>query len=267
MGSKRPADRAITELQEVALTEYEAQCFVALSRIPSGTARDVSDIAELPRTRIYDIAESLQERGLVEIQDRDGGPREFRAVSTDIAVEKLRRNHEAHLDSVSSALRDVSTPDVGDSTNGVWRIEGRDDVIERGQYVSARAEEELFGFFTDDAVFQDNCYRQADYAIDRGVNVVLGSSDDDLREALGDRFPEATIWKPSLDWDTVNRLGRKVSRLVMADRHIVMLASLKDDPDGHSETAIWGEGVDSELVLLLRELLGSQLDSLRSDED
>lgn len=265
MHAARDERRAVERLQQVGLTEYEARCFVALSQITTGTARDVSDVSDIPRTRIYDLAESLQEQGLVEI--RDGSPREFRAVSTDLAVEKLRRTHEEHLGAADDALRAVSTPDTDDSTGGVWAIEGRENVVERGEYIARRAEVELFGFFTEKAVFRDGCFRQAEYAIDRGVDVVLGSSDDALRADLRERFPAATIWSPSLDWESLETTGSQVSRLVMADRDIVMLGSIVDAEDGYEETAVWGEGDGNELVDLCRQLLGAQLDELKATDD
>lgn len=114
---------------------------------------------------------------------------------------------------------------------------------------------------------QDNCYRQAEHAIDRGVDVVLGSPNDELRAALSDRFPEATIWTPSLDWQTLEQHGTQLSRLVMADRNIVMLASLQEDDDEYVETAIWGEDATSELLVLCRELIGSQLDAMATSDD
>jgi sugar-specific transcriptional regulator TrmB len=257
--------RAVEELQEVGLTEYEAKCFAALSRIPSGTAKDVSEQSDIPRTRVYDLAESLQKRGLVEI--RDGNPREFRAVSTDLAITRLRQTYNDHLDAAADALRELTTPEEGDDGSGIWTVEGQDNVIVRGQYVSARAEDELFGFFTEDAVFQENCFRQAQNAIERGVRVVLGSSDDDLRAELRDRFPEAIIWSPSLDWQTLETQGSQLSRFVMADRNIVMLASITAGADGREETAIWGEGEGSELLLLCRQLLGPELDAIETDDD
>ncbi|MFC6864321.1 TrmB family transcriptional regulator [Halomicroarcula sp. GCM10025817] len=264
MSPPQNKSRAIEELQAVGLTEYEAKCFVALSQIPSGTATDVSEIVDIPRTRIYDIAESLQDCGLVEIQK--GTPREFRAVSTDVAMKRLQLSHREHLDNAAKALRQLTTPDVRDEASGVWRIEGKQKVAERGQYIAARAETELFGLFTEDAVFQDDCFRQAQSAIDRGVDVVLSSPDEDLRESLRARFPDATIWDPSLDWQTLEEFGAQVSRLVMADRHTVMLASLSKDDGDCAETAIWGEGSDSELVVLCRELVGAQLDELDAED-
>jgi sugar-specific transcriptional regulator TrmB len=259
--------RAIETLEAVGLTTYEATVFVALSRIPSGTAKDVSDIADVPRTRVYDLAEQLQDRGLVEI--RDGSPREFRAVSTDEAVAILERSFTADLEAAASALREVSTPDEDAGGPGVWSITGQEAVIERGQYVAARAEEELFGLFTDEAVFRENCFRQAEHALERGVRVVLGSPDAGLRRDLEARFPDAVVWEPSLDWATLPVEDGQVTRLVMADRSLVMLATRSGDGSdtASEETAIWGEGPNSEMVLLMRQLLGPKLDALARGED
>jgi sugar-specific transcriptional regulator TrmB len=253
-------ERAVKALQSFGLSEYESKCFVALSSVPSGTANDVSELSGVPRTRVYDLAERLQERGLVEIQD--GSPREFRALATDHALDKLQRSHEERLDSIESALRSIATPQERVADDGVWRITEQENVIERGQFVAARAEDELLGFFTEKALFRENCFRQAQRALDRDVDVILGSSDEGLRNDLRDQFPEATVWSPSLDWKTLGSDGAQVSRLVMADRRIVMLASIRETRAGVEETAIWGEGTGSELVLLCREMIGAKIDHL-----
>lgn len=257
--------RAVEALEAVGLTEYEARSFVALSRITTGTAADVSEAADVPRTRVYDLAERLQERGLVEI--RDGHPREFRAVDPDFAVEKLQRAHRDHLETAVEALRTVTTTEEGDDASGVWRLVGRDNVIERGQHVAARAEEELFGFFTEAATFREGCFRQARYAVERGVDVTLGASDEGLRSEIGGRLPEATVWSPSIDWRTLETEGSQLSRLVVADRRIAMVASVAEDREGRAETAIWGEGPESELVVLCRGLVEAQLDATGDDEE
>ena len=44
--------RAVGLLQELGLKEYEAKSFVALTRRESGTAREISDTSEVPRTRV-----------------------------------------------------------------------------------------------------------------------------------------------------------------------------------------------------------------------
>ena len=60
--------KAIELLQELGLKQYEAKSFVALSRLPSGTAKEMSEVSEVPRTRIYDAIRVLESKGLVEIQ-------------------------------------------------------------------------------------------------------------------------------------------------------------------------------------------------------
>ena len=81
-----PSDqsRAITLLQDLGLKEYEARAFVALSRCDSGTAKEISEISEVPRTRVYDAIRVLEQQGLVEVQQST--PKQFRAVTPDEAV-------------------------------------------------------------------------------------------------------------------------------------------------------------------------------------
>lgn len=261
-----PADAdAVAEFQKVGLTEYQAQCFVGLSRIGSGTAKEISEVAALPRTRVYDVAESLHELGLVEISD--GEPRTFRAVGADHALALLRERFTRDLDAAGEALRGLPAPDTESTDGHTWTITGQDNVVHRGQYLAAQAESELFGFFTVDAVFTDNCYHQAELAIERGANVVLAASDEALRADLRARFPSATIWNPTLDWNTLEGDGSQLSRLVMADREMVMLASVSEADADLTETAVWGRGAGSEIVLLVRELIGSQIDDLDLDDE
>ncbi len=54
------AEEAIDVLQELGLKEYEAKCFVGLTRIPTGTAKKLSEITDVPRTRIYDAIRVLE---------------------------------------------------------------------------------------------------------------------------------------------------------------------------------------------------------------
>ena len=68
MSTEDTLNKAVTALQELGLKEYEAQCFVGLSRLPSGTAKQLSEITDVPRTRVYDAIRLLEAQGLVEVQ-------------------------------------------------------------------------------------------------------------------------------------------------------------------------------------------------------
>ncbi|WP_342764001.1 TrmB family transcriptional regulator [Halococcus hamelinensis] len=90
-------EEVIDLLQDLGLKEYEAKCFAALTRLSSGTAKEISDTAEVPRTRVYDAVRVLESSGLVEIQhgnhstsERSGLTR--RSSSSGIAIRPVSTN-------------------------------------------------------------------------------------------------------------------------------------------------------------------------------
>jgi hypothetical protein len=86
-------DQAVELLQQLGLKEYEAKSFVALARRQRGTAKDISETSEVPRTRVYDAVRVLESKGLVETQHSN--PQVFRAVSIDEAVSTLQSESSA----------------------------------------------------------------------------------------------------------------------------------------------------------------------------
>lgn len=155
-------------------------------------------------------------------------------------------------------------------SDDIWTIEGRDNVIARGQSLFEQADEELFLMFTTDGLLEDGCLRQLQDAIDRGVDVYLGSQTQEVRDLVRESAPEVTIWEPQLDWLNLPPDHEKVGRLVMADREAIMLATLgAETGDGihHRETAITGSSENNPLVILMRELLGSRLDHLDAQSE
>ena len=59
MPPDQPREEATELLQKLGLKEYEARSFVGLSRLDAGTAKELSEITEVPRTRIYDAVKEL----------------------------------------------------------------------------------------------------------------------------------------------------------------------------------------------------------------
>lgn len=105
MNGHSQRERATDLLQSLGLKEYEAKCFVALSRVDSGTAKDVSELSEVPRTRVYDAVRVLETKGLVETQHSN--PQRFRAVSIEEATHTLRDEYEDRVTDLEDALHDI----------------------------------------------------------------------------------------------------------------------------------------------------------------
>lgn len=260
-----PQQRAVRELQKVGLTEYEARCFVALSRVPKATAKEVSQLADVPRSRVYDSAENLQTRGLVDV--REGTAREFRAVSVDLAVEKLEREYLEHLESVAASLREVSHASSRREPSEIWTLEGRANVVDRGLTLFEEAASELFVMVTGDDLLEDAWVEGMADAADRGATVLFGCQCEDVCADVRERVPEVSIWGPEANLPEFPTDGDRLARLVMADRETVMIATLGEQrlPGVAEETAVWGRGANNGLVIVLEGMLGARIDELEPE--
>lgn len=92
MDGKSTESMAIDTLGALGLKQYEAACFTALTRLSHGTAKELSELTEVPRTRVYDAIEQLQQQGLVDMQHSN--PQQFRAVTITEATALLRQRFD-----------------------------------------------------------------------------------------------------------------------------------------------------------------------------
>jgi HTH-type transcriptional regulator, sugar sensing transcriptional regulator len=88
-------DRFIEPLTQLGLTSYEAKAYIALTRRGSFSAAEVARLAGLPRQRIYDVLNSLVERGLA--VGRPGRVDKYSATDPKVAIERLLGGHRKRL--------------------------------------------------------------------------------------------------------------------------------------------------------------------------
>lgn len=152
--------------------------------------------------------------------------------------------------------------------SGVRTVEGRESVVACGQSLFERADEELFLMITTTGLLEEGCLARLEDAIDRGVDVSLGTRDPTVREVVRERLPGAVIWEPQSDWLTLPPERDAIGRLVLADREAALVGTLgRAREDERDETAIAGEGADNGLVVLLCEMLGPRLDHLDAQSE
>ena len=197
----------------------------------------------------------LAEAGLIEY-DRDANvvtPREDPAVDPEwLDVERL--------DELLERFR--TDRDADEESLGV--IEGRENVIEYGRRLADEAEDELFLLYVSDDLIEEECLDRARDALDRGVDIDLGSPDPGLRDLARTHLPDVELWEPQFDWMNDPSAKPKVARLVLADRDKVLLGMLLH-PEGDqppTERAVVGRGEANPLVRLVRDLLGPRIDHL-----
>jgi sugar-specific transcriptional regulator TrmB len=114
-------DSIVGNLMLLGLKEYEARIYVALVGIGEANARRIHEASGVPRPRVYDILQSLAQRGCIEV--RQGSPLQYLAVRPDVVVAHLKsRLDQAAVESVD-ALESISL-DAGQQYTPIWYVTG-----------------------------------------------------------------------------------------------------------------------------------------------
>ncbi|MDO8538623.1 MAG: helix-turn-helix domain-containing protein [archaeon] len=78
---------AIELLESLGLTEYEAKSLYSLFKVGEAQAPDISRMAQVPKTRVYDVLERLMKKSL--IVEVYGRPKKYRVIESNKAIQTL----------------------------------------------------------------------------------------------------------------------------------------------------------------------------------
>ena len=255
-------------LRELGLKEYEAQCLVALTRMPQGSAKDISEIAAVPRTRVYDAVEQLQSYGLVDVQHSN--PQQFRAIPVEEAVALLQRQFDQRFETLRGALDDLDP--VGEETldggANVWSTSGTQAITRRATQFVDGAEEEIV-FVIDGSgteLIPERLLDRLRTATERGVTVYVGALSATTYEEVQASIPDIEVFESELEWlqPQTEQEEEQIGRLLLVDREKLLLSSLSSQRSD-SETAIWSDSVGNGLTIIGRRLLATGLDRQAED--
>ncbi|UPV76451.1 TrmB family transcriptional regulator (plasmid) [Halorussus limi] len=255
-------EQAAGLLQQLGLKEYEAKCFVALTRKDTATAKEISEIADVPRTRVYDAIRVLEAQGLVEIQHTN--PRQYRAVPLEEAAKTLRRQYETRVDELEETLNDIepANPSGQKVTHEVWSLSGTEGITSRTLQLVDDAESEIVFVVSSPSVVTDELLDRLNEATERDVPVLVGTATAALREELREKVPGAEVFESQLDWlhdESEDEVA--IGRMLLVDREAILLSSIHED--GQTEQAIFGRGFENGLVVITRRLMATGLAALR----
>jgi sugar-specific transcriptional regulator TrmB len=251
-------EEAISSLERLGLSNYEARVFVALQKLSRGSAREVHEEAGVPRSQVYGTAESLEDRGLVEVQRSN--PITYRPVGLEEARERLAERFERSRDRAFDHLESVRDQRAAESEEreDIWTITGSAAVSNRLASLVPEAEETLVVGVQSSDLLTDHLLDALVAQAEGGVHVVAMSADEEVRSRL--RAAGLPAFEPPPEQADNDRAGR----LLLADDDTVLVSV-----NGTEETAICSSGTNfaSVLVQLIRGLSpGASKASSRSEE-
>lgn len=143
------------KLKTFGLNSYEVKIWTALLSRGVSTAGELSDIANVPRSRSYDVLESLEKKGFVIM--KLGKPIKYIAVPPKEVVERVKKNVTEYAKEEIKKLTDLKNTDVIDElstlhTQGVELVEpadlsgslrGRHNLYNHLEYMLNKAEKNV----------------------------------------------------------------------------------------------------------------------------
>ena len=256
----------VSLLQELGLKEYEARCFIALSQVSVGTAKEISELSEVPRTRVYDAVRVLEAQGLVEVQHSN--PQRFRAVSVEEAAVTLRQKYDNRIDTLQSHLESIELPDDSDEDDKVqevWSLSSHEAIQSRTFDLLRESESEIVFVVVEEAILTDALFDKLREASERGVNLILGGINDDIVSRIETELSSAKVFETELEWLVEEGFKDEVaiSRLLLTDRTNLLVSSfypkggLKESKS--NEQAVFATGLGNGVVVLIRRLISTGL--------
>jgi len=246
---------AIEALTECGLSEYEARCFVSLTQLSEGTAKEISQLADIPQSRVYDITEQLYDKGLIDIQQSD--PKRYTAMSVDLALTRLEHEYTAHLDTANEHLQALEGRNTADA--GVWQIANREDIILRLQKHISEATDDVYLLVAHEDLLYEELIDSIADAADRDLSVTVEVPSPASRDRLHEQAP--TVAVAVTDFDGVLATdSRRPGRMLMADDETILLSARREGlvPNDLKETGIWGTELGHGLVVWAKTLLNDR---------
>ena len=235
----------MTKLRDFGLNSYESKVWVALLSRGVSTAGELSEIANVPRSRSYDVLESLEKKGFVIM--KLGKPIKYIAVEPTEAIERVKKRVKADAEEQENMLDEMQKSDIleeltvlhntgvetQDPSEMTGSIKGRNNIYDHIEYQIKSAKESVVIATTEDGIQRKTkvLLKQIKKAKERGVEITIAAP------LTGKTQQEQDMIK---EYATLKGISNKQARFCVVDQSYVTLM-LSDDKTIHPsyDTAVW----------------------------
>lgn len=236
-GDEMGDEEAVAGLERLGLTSYEAKVFLGLQKLGSGTASEVSEVSDVPRSQVYGAAERLEARGLVET--RQSTPTAYRPIPMEQARTRLLDDLQETGSRTFDYLETVGGSYAGgEEPEAIWLARGADAVSSRVADLARGADGRLLYATGERSHLAEPVLSALRDAAASGATVLVGSDDPEVRDLVDTepgfrhlRIPEGR-----------SPAGNIARSLVVDDRTILLAVysttATEADP---GEVAYWSE--------------------------
>lgn len=245
------SQETLDALEDIGLNMYERKIYSALISRGVSTAGELSEMTNVPRSRAYDVLESLADKGFAIL--KPSKPMQYVAVPPEEALENTKDLHRQEMEEQIGRLERFKESNAVQElqslySEGVQRVEpgemtgtvkGRYNVAKHLGNMMGDAEREIKVMTTADGLndLHEHHMDDLEAARDSGVNVrVLAPVGDDNQEAF-DALSEVAEVR-HLHEDTP---GQPEGRVHIVDGDSVIFSLTDDAVHPTQDTAFWSQ--------------------------
>ena len=235
----------LKKIRDFGLNSYEAKIWTALLSRGVSTAGELSDIAGVPRSRSYDVLESLEKKGFIIM--KIGKPIKYIAIPPEEVVERVKKRISTEAQERSKTLEQLRGSDVLKELNTLHTqgvdminpaeltgiIKGRNQIYNHLSTMIKNAKKSVVLMTTEDGLIRKHKHlgKALKKAKEKGVNIkILAPLTTKSKEVAKDLKKSA---------DVFNIKGHNGRFCIIDDKELAFM--LLDDSKVHPtyDMAVW----------------------------
>ncbi len=224
----------LNKLRDFGLNTYESKIWTALLSRGVSTAGELSDIANVPRSRSYDVLESLDKKGFIIL--KPGKPIKYLAVKPDEVIERIKKKVREQTDDQlklieklrsGEVLNDLSSLhsqglDLVEPTDMTGAIKGRRNIYNHIATMVKNAQKTITIATSTEGLMRkrDTLLTYLTKAKQRGVKIKIAAPIDTKSKELKQLSKTAEIKKTNLQTRFCVVDKREILFMLMNDENI-----------------------------------------------
>lgn len=232
----------LEEVKKFGLNTYEAKIWTALLSRGVSTAGELAEIANVPRSRSYDVLESLEKKGFINM--KVGKPIQYLAITPDQVISRVQKKVSEDADYHLNQLETLKTSEILGELNSLHNngietldplevtslLRGRDNIVQQIGSLIKNAEKDVKLALSDEGMTRklNSLQRYFNKAKKNGVNFEFV-------------LPQKTISSETLqklkEYGTVKK-GENQRFAIIDGKHVVLMLADDNKINAQYDTAI-----------------------------
>jgi len=231
--------------REFNLNLYEVRIWVSLLSRGVSSAGELSDIANVPRSRTYDILESLEKKGFVLM--KLGKPVKYMAIPPSEVVERIKSNLKAQTEKKIKRIEEIKSSNLLKTLEDLYNkgveyinssdlttaIRGRKNIYEQMNSIISKAQNSIIITTSETGIVKkyEAVKNALDEASKRGVKIKIITKISDKNKGIIDKLSKIA---------EIHNVPELNSRVLIADNNELIFMP-KNDEDVHEnyDMGIW----------------------------